>query len=89
MISARNRVVQVASGGAVIFAGVVVHQDDYVIADRCGTVFVAAGRIGEVLDLAERIDRRQAGMVQAVRSGRSVEEVMHDTQFEAIRSAQP
>lgn len=86
MISARNRVVQVDSGKAVKFAGVVVSEDDYVIADRCGTVFVAADRIEEVLDLGERIARRQDGMVQAVRSGRSVEEVMHDKEFEAINS---
>jgi regulator of RNase E activity RraA len=84
MISARNRVVQVASGTPVTVAGVTVHEDDYVIADRCGTVFVPAARIVEVLDLAERIERRQAGMVQAVRAGRSVEEVMHDKEFEAI-----
>ena len=38
----------------------------------------------KVLDLGERIARRQDGMVEAVRSGRSVAEVMHDTQFEAI-----
>jgi urease gamma subunit len=37
-----------------------------------------------VVDLGERIARRQDGMVEAVRSGRSVAEVMHDTQFEAI-----
>ena len=43
-----------------------------------------AARIDEVLDLAGRIQRRQDAMVQAVRSGRSVEEVMHDTQFETI-----
>lgn len=86
MISARNRVVQVDSGKPVKFAGVVVSEDDYVIADRCGTVFVPASRIEEVLDLGERIARRQDGMVQAVRSGRSVEEVMHDKEFEAINS---
>ena len=40
--------------------------------------------IEKVLDLGERIARRQDGMVQAVRSGRSVVEVMHDAQFEAI-----
>jgi regulator of RNase E activity RraA len=57
-----------------------------VIADRCGTVFVAADRIVDVLDLAERIARRQDGMVQAVRSGRSVEDVMHDKEFEAIKA---
>jgi regulator of RNase E activity RraA len=86
MISARNRVVQLGSGEPVVFAGVVVNQDDYVIADRCGTVFVPAARIEAVLDLGERIARRQDGMVQAVRAGRSVAEVMHDKEFEAINS---
>ncbi|QQX86506.1 RraA family protein [Cupriavidus necator] len=86
MISARNRVVQVASGEPVVFGGVVVNQDDYVIADRCGTVFVPAARIEEVLDLGERIARRQDGMVKAVRAGRSVAEVMHDKEFEAINA---
>ena len=84
MISARNRVVQIASGTPVRMAGVLVHEDDYVIADRCGAVFVPSARIDEVLDLAERIARRQDGMVAAVRAGRSVAEVMHDKEFEAI-----
>ncbi|NWB63678.1 RraA family protein, partial [Pseudomonas sp. F1002] len=65
-------------------AGVSVSEDDYVIADTCGTVFVPQAVIEKVLDLGERIARRQDGMVQAVRSGRSVVEVMHDAQFEAI-----
>jgi regulator of RNase E activity RraA len=84
MISARDRVVQVDSGKPLMVRGVSVKQDDYVIADRCGTVFVAAERIAEVLDLAEKIDRRQNGMLEAVRSGRPVSEVMHDKQFAAI-----
>lgn len=86
MISARNRIVQIASGTPVNVAGVTVHEDDYVIADRCGSVFVPAARIDEVLSLGERIMRRQDGMVQAVRAGRSVEEVMHDKEFEAIKA---
>lgn len=86
MISARNRIVQVASGTPVVVAGVTVHEGDYLIADRCGTVFVTAARIDEVLDLAERIQRRQVGMARAVRTGRSVEEVMHDKEFEAIKA---
>ncbi|OQD60524.1 hypothetical protein PENPOL_c022G06957 [Penicillium polonicum] len=85
MISARNRLVQVDSGTPLQMRGVTVHQDDYVIADRCGTVFVPAKNIEEVLDYGERIDRRQTLMVQAVRAGHPVSEVMHDTQFEAIR----
>lgn len=86
MISARNRVIQVDSGKPVQIAGVTVHEDDFVIADRCGTVFVPVASIDEVLDLGERIVRRQDGMVAAVRAGRSVAEVMHDKEFEAIRA---
>jgi 4-hydroxy-4-methyl-2-oxoglutarate aldolase len=86
MISARNRVVQIDAGKPVQMAGVTVHEDDYVIADRCGTVFVAAAHIDAVLDLGERIARRQDGMVAAVRAGRSVAEVMHDKEFDAIAS---
>lgn len=83
MISARNRLVQISSGTPVSVARVTVNEDDYVIADRCGTVFVPAARIDEVLNRAERIVRRQDGMVQAVCAGRSVEEVMHDKEFDA------
>jgi regulator of RNase E activity RraA len=84
MISARNRLVQYNSGSPLEVQGVTVHQDDYVIADRCGTVFIPASSIEDVVNLGERIDRRQTGMVEAVRSGRQVSEVMHDTQFEQI-----
>ncbi|WP_321806611.1 RraA family protein [Burkholderia sp. BCC1993] len=84
MISARNRVIQIDSGTPVQMAGVTVHQDDYVIADRCGTVFIPAGCIEDVLDLGERIAKRQDGMVAAVRAGRPVADVMHDKEFEAI-----
>jgi 4-hydroxy-4-methyl-2-oxoglutarate aldolase len=86
MISARNRLIQVASGTPIVVAGVTVHEDDYVIADRCGTVFVPAAKIAEVLALAQRIASRQDGMVQAVRAGQSVEDVMHDKKFEAIKT---
>lgn len=84
MVSARNRVVQVAAACTVQMAGVSVDEGDYVIADPCGTVFVAQAHIDAVLDLGERIARRQAGMLDAVRAGRSVAEVMHDAQFDAI-----
>ncbi len=89
MISARNRVVQLDAGVTLSVAGVSVSEDDYVIADTCGTVFVPQAVIEKVLDLGERIAHRQDGMVQAVRSGRSVVEVMHDAQFEAITRLAP
>jgi regulator of RNase E activity RraA len=84
MISARNRVAQISSREPIQVQGVTVNQDDYVIADRCGTVFVPAGRIEEVITLGEKIAARQDGMVQAIRAGRSVSEVMHDKEFAAI-----
>lgn len=84
MISARNRLVQMDSGTQVEMGGVKVSQDDYVIADNYGTVFVPACRIEEVLNLGERIDSRQNSMVREIRQGRPVAEVMHDRQFDAI-----
>ena len=85
MISARNRVIQINSGAPIQFAGLTVSENDFVIADRCGTVFVSAHKIHAVLDLAERIAKRQDGMVRAVRTGKSVEDVMHDKEFESIK----
>lgn len=82
MISARNRIVQVASGTPVTVAGVRVCENDYLVADRCGVVFIPADRIADVLALSERIDRKQAGMVRAVLAGAPVDQVMHDRQFD-------
>lgn len=85
MISARNRVAQLDAGVTIQVAGVAVSEGDYVIADSCGTVFVPHACIEAVVDLGERIAHRQDAMVEAVRNGRSVADVMHDSQFEAIR----
>lgn len=84
MVSARNRLVQTGSGAPVKVAGVEVTQDDFVIADRCGCVFVPATRIDEILDIAERTAAKQAGMVSRIRAGQSVAEAMHDRHFAAV-----
>lgn len=84
MVSVRNRLVQTGSGEPVVVAGVRVAQDDFVIADRCGSVFVPAARIDEVLDIAQRTAAKQAGMVSRVRAGQSVAEAMHDRNFAAV-----
>lgn len=86
MISARNRVVQIDSAVTITVAGVEVSEDDYVIADNCGTVFVPQAAIEQVVTIGERITRRQNAMVDAIRAGRSVAEVMHDSQFDAINA---
>ena len=86
MISARNRVAQIYSAVTITVAGVEVSEDDYVIADNCGTVFVPQASIEQVVTIGERITRRQNAMVDAIRAGRSVAEVMHDSQFDAINA---
>ena len=86
MISARNRVAQIDSAVTITVAGVEVSEDDYVIADNCGTVFVPQAAIEQVVTIGERITRRQNAMVDAVRAGRSVADVMHDSQFDAINA---
>lgn len=86
MISGRSRIVQLASGTPVQMRGVTVREGDYVIADACGTVFVPAERIEDVLALGERIDRRESLMVKDVQAGKPVSEVMHDAKFQAIHA---
>lgn len=83
-VSARGRIVQQAMDERIQVAGVSVASHDYVIADVNGVVFVAAGHSERVVALAKRIVEREALMAAAVRSGRDVSEVMHDSQFPTV-----
>jgi regulator of RNase E activity RraA len=80
-VSARGRIVQISMDEPVEFAGVTVSTGDYVIADRSGVVFVPAAEGERVVDLAERITVREQAMVEAIRAGESVLDVMHDSRF--------
>jgi regulator of RNase E activity RraA len=84
MISGRNRMIQLDAGIPVQMRGITVHQDDYVIADICGTVFIPAKQVEKVLELGERISRRENLMIEDVRAGKPVTAVMHDAKFQAI-----
>lgn len=83
-VSARGRIVQQAMDERIQVAGVSVASFDYVIADVNGVVFVAADQAERVIALAQRIADREARMAEAVRSGRDVSEVMHDSQFPTV-----
>ncbi|MEW2624113.1 RraA family protein [Streptomyces sp. NPDC048106] len=85
-VTARGRIVERASDVPVSFGGVQVRPNDLVIADASGVVIVPAAHAGEVLAAAERLALRQERMLAAVRSGRSVVEVMADGQFAAALS---
>ncbi|HEX6452714.1 MAG TPA: RraA family protein [Trebonia sp.] len=80
-VTARGRIAERATDVPVSFGGIWVLPGDLVIADGSGVVFVPAARADEVLAAAERLADRQERMVEAVRAGRSVVDVMHDTQF--------
>jgi regulator of RNase E activity RraA len=83
-VSARGRIVQQAMDERIQVAGVSVASFDYVIADVNGIVFIPADAVERVIDLARRILDREQLMADAVRSGRAIDEVMHDSQFPAV-----
>jgi len=85
-VSARGRIVQTSMDEPVEFAGVTVSSGDYVVADRSGVVFVPAADGERVVELAERIVAREQAMVEAVRAGESVLDVMHDSRFPAAEA---
>ena len=74
--TARGRVFEAETGGAIQVGGVTVHDGDYVVADSSGTAFVPANMIKAVLDAAERIATRESGMTKAVLEGLPVSSVM-------------
>lgn len=82
-VTARGRIVERAGDVPVLFGGVLVHPGDLVIADASGVVVVPAAAAQDVLAAAERLAVRQAAMLEAVRAGRSVVDVMADGQFTA------
>ena len=86
-VSARNRLVQYSHGEPIEFAGVSAVRGDYVIADGSGTIVIPGDRIKEVLEIAERLAKREARMLKAIRAGRSVVEIMHDRQFDSALEA--
>lgn len=88
-ISGCNQETQVDFGTQLQMQGVLVRQDDYVIADSSGTVFVPAEHVEQVLEVGRRISRCRSLIAQAVEGGRPVSEVMNDPQFENIRDGAP
>jgi regulator of RNase E activity RraA len=83
-VTARGRIIQESYNVMIQCGGVQVRPGDLVIADGSGVVFIPQEKADEVLETAERITAREAEMVDAVRAGRSVVEVMAESQFQAI-----
>lgn len=82
-VSARGRIVQESMDCPVSIGSTVVCREDYVIADRNGTVFIRSDDVDRVVTLAEKYAERELGMLHEIRSGNSVVDVMHDRKFSA------
>jgi regulator of RNase E activity RraA len=82
-MTARSRVVEASMGEPIRIGELHVSHGDYVIADWSGVVFLQGDRAEEIVTTAEGLAIREAAMAEAVRSGRSVVEVM-GTNYEAM-----
>lgn len=85
-VTARGRLAERGSDVPVLFDGVLVSRGDLVLADGSGVVFLPRARAQEIIETAERLTRRQEQMIEAIRAGRPVTEVMHDDRFHAALS---
>jgi regulator of RNase E activity RraA len=83
-VTARGRIMQQSFNEEIQFAGVQVHPGDLVIADGSGVVFIPRAKEPEVIAQAEALADREAKMGEAIRSGRSVVEVMETLGYEAM-----
>jgi len=83
-VSARGRIVQKSFNETVMIAGVMVEPGDFLIADGSGAVFIPKQRADEVIQKASKLVYKQSLMIEAVRAGRSVVDVMHDREFDTV-----
>ena len=74
--TARGRIAELDWGVPISVGDIAVSPGDCVIADGSAVVFVVAADLPRVLDAAEAIAAREAAIAEAVRSGKSVAEVM-------------
>jgi 4-hydroxy-4-methyl-2-oxoglutarate aldolase len=74
--TARGRVHEVGFDCVVRIAGIEVRPGDFALADASGVVLIPAVRIAEVVRRAERITARERLMIEALRKGEPVTEVV-------------
>lgn len=74
--TARGRIAEEATEVPVTIGEVTVRPGDYVIADASAVVFIPAAEAARVIEAAEAIAAREAGMVKAIRAGKSLPKVL-------------
>lgn len=81
--TARGRIVETGTNVPVRVGEVAVSPGDYVVADGSAVVFVGAGDIERVLEVAEAIVERERAMAASLRDGTPISQVM-GTHYEAM-----
>jgi regulator of RNase E activity RraA len=74
--TARGRIVETGTNVPITVDDIPVAPGDFVVADGSAVVFVPAQDIDRVLDAAEAIAAREAGMADALKSGTPITQVM-------------
>ena len=74
--TARGRIYEASTGEPVTVGDTLVASGDYVVADGSGAAFVPAVAIEAVLDAAETVAAKEAGMTRAVLAGHPVSNIM-------------
>ncbi len=74
--TARGRIVETGTNVPVTVGAIPVAPGDFVVADGSAVVFVRAQDIDRVLDAAEAIAAREAGMADSLRAGTPITQVM-------------
>ena len=82
-VTARGRLVERATNVPVSAWGIEVQPGDYVIADGSAVVFIPAGEVARVLEVAEDIAAREARMAKAIHAGEPISQVM-GAQYESM-----
>lgn len=74
--TARGRIVELGTNLPVRLGDVQVAAGDYLVADRSAVIVIPAQEIGKVLEVAETIAAKEAGMAKAILSGLAIGQVM-------------
>jgi len=77
--TARGRIVETDFNCPITVDSVVVHPGDWVIADGSGVVFLAQENVDAILDQAEQLVAREAGLLKDIEAGIPVSKVMSRT----------
>jgi 4-hydroxy-4-methyl-2-oxoglutarate aldolase len=86
--TARGRIHEAETGGAIAVGELTVRDGDWVVADSSGAAFIPAASIEVVLSAAEGIADKEAAMTSAVLAGNPVTAVMGAT-YEQLLEREP